>query len=109
MLLTSDRIPARHSLEPFGPTPLVTSNCNIIEHARIFVQNRVQKSKCPLPDGDALVVDECDDGGEGRRRGGGSISDVKVAVDGNNVRGAVGGNIGKATGCSAVVVLSRSW
>ena len=92
-----NRIPPLHSREPNSSTALIGPVDNIIEHAWILVERRIQKPERFLTLAHTLVVDERDDRAKGRGGGGRAVDLQGGSVDDDDVVGAVRGNVRDST------------
>ena len=90
-----DGIPAGHGGKPSRAAPLVPAAGDIVEGAGIGVDGGVDEADGALAGVGALLVDQRDDAAEGRARGRGPVDELQRAVDGDDVVGAVGGDVGE--------------
>jgi hypothetical protein len=119
-----NRIPPLHSRKALRATALIRPRhdlftvsrddahsqrlrAHIIERARICINRRVDKPHAPFARRRSRLVDERDNRPKHRRRGAGAVDERQRAVDGDDVVGAISGDIGVAAHGLRIVVLRR--
>lgn len=101
-----DWIPPLHGREARRAAALVATAGDIVQHVRGGVEGRVDEADAALADVEAGLVDEGEDGADGGGGGGGAVDEGEGAVDGDDVVGAVGADVGVSAGFLGVVELS---
>ena len=61
-------IPALHGREALGAAAGIVAVGHVVHHLRVGIESRVDEAHGAFAGRDALLVDEVDDGAEGRRR-----------------------------------------
>jgi hypothetical protein len=85
-----NRIPARRRRKARRATTLIAAFRDIVQNARVRIENRVDEADATLAGVVAGLVDQGEDGA-GRGRGGRSaVDEGEVAVDGDHVVCAIG-------------------
>ena len=72
--------PTLNRTEAHGPTPGIRAARDIVQHARVRVQRRVDEAHRILPHRQTLLVDAVHDGGEDGRAGRGAALEREVAL-----------------------------
>ena len=105
---TRHRIPPAYRSESRRPTPLITPTRDIIQCRRVGIQCWIDESHRALPSIRALFVDQGDDTTHRRRRGRCPINQRDFVVHGDDVIGAVSGDVRVSAHSLRVVVLLGS-
>ena len=101
------RIPSRYGRKPRSPTSLIAARRDIVQHAWIRIECRIEEADSALSAVNALLVDERDDTAQGRRGCRSAVDKTDGAVNSDNVVGAVGRDIRVPAYRLRVVVLGR--
>lgn len=96
--------PTRNRSETLRTATLVRAAGDIIEHARVRVERRVQEAQRRASDLRPVLVDDGDDGREGRAGAAGAVDELVAAVEGDEVVCTVCGDVGVGSGVAGGIV-----